>query len=145
MRKKCLHGLEAIRYRFKRSQGVYAGHHLLEDMKEFRCFKWFLSNAEWKQVESWQACQVLMSKDKIMNRQKALKDLEDKQKMIKGRPMMTMEMQCTTAESKKAKSLQCAMSAKPTLWRTWTHLMPLQIKLHQTWESWASLEPRQFD
>ena len=83
--KVSLFGCEAMRFRYHRCAALPNGHQSQEDMKEFKMFKWTLAPEEWKKVDEWQACQVLSAKDKIMNRQKALKDLEEKTKIEKQR------------------------------------------------------------
>ena len=117
-------------------------------MKEFRMFKWTLAPEEWKKVEEWQACQVLSSKDKIMNRQKALKDLEEKQRLRTKDAKTTMSrlLWCwhhLSSSEKRPKHMvpQLILTQAANL----TLMAGLRTPGKKTLESWRCLVPRPFD
>ena len=73
-----LFGAEALQYRLERCKNVPDGRQDEQDLKEIRKFKWMLSDIELKAVEDWTRAKVVSSKDKITNRQKALRDVQKK-------------------------------------------------------------------
>ena len=73
-----LYGAEALRYRFERCKKAADGFQDEQDLKELRQFKWMLTDIELKASEEWTRAKVMSSKAKIVNRQKALRDVEKK-------------------------------------------------------------------
>ena len=74
--RKNLYGHEALSYMYERAKPLPSGSQDEQDMKQLRMFKWMLSEQQLKQMEEWTRSKIISSKDKIMNRQKALKDIE---------------------------------------------------------------------
>ena len=77
-RSRNLYGAEALKYRFERCNKAAPGAQEDQDLKELRQFKWMMSDKEAKALDSWTAAKIVSSKDKIMNRQKALQNVEKK-------------------------------------------------------------------
>ena len=75
-RSRNLYGADALKYRFERCNKAALGAQDDQDLKELRQFKWMMSDKEGKALESWTAAKIVSSKDKIMNRQKALQNVE---------------------------------------------------------------------
>ena len=69
-------GADALRYRLERCGKLPLGHQDEQDLKDMRQFKWMLSDIEMKALDSWTCAKVVSSKDKIMNRQKSLANVE---------------------------------------------------------------------
>ena len=89
---KHLFGAQALRYRFERCQSLAAGQQDESDLKELRQFKWMLTDIELKSVEEWTRSKVVSSKAKIMNRQKALNDVETMSKKTHARVTMATSL-----------------------------------------------------
>ena len=76
-KRKTLVGAEAMAERYEKCCQLSAGSHDANDLKEFRAFRWMLTEAQSKQVDAWQRACVHTTKDKLaLGKQKALKDLE---------------------------------------------------------------------
>ena len=75
-KRKILVGEEAMAARYEKCCQLSAGSHA-NDLKEFRAFRWMLTEAQSKQVDAWQRACVHTTKEKLaLGKQKALKDLE---------------------------------------------------------------------
>jgi hypothetical protein len=73
---RCLYGSDSLKFRYSRCRKNESGAPDEEDLKQLKQFRWCLNEAENKQVNEWLASKVLTTRDKIMNRQKALIDVE---------------------------------------------------------------------
>ena len=103
---KHLFGAQALRYRFERCQSLAAGQREESDLKELRQFKWMLTAIELKSVEEWTRSKVVSSKAKIMNRHKALNDVENKFKENKRQGDNGDQSQCVIAPPLKRIALE---------------------------------------
>ena len=101
-----LYGAAALRYRFERCQSAAAGLKDEQDLKELRQFKWMLSDIELKAVEEWTRSKVVTTKAKIMNRQKALNDVEKKVQEKKRLGDSADQSQLVVAPPMKKKALE---------------------------------------
>ena len=76
-KRKTLVGAEAMAERYEKCCQLSAGSHDANDLKEFRAFRWMLTEAQSKQIDAWERACVHTTKEKLaLGKQKALKDLE---------------------------------------------------------------------
>ena len=83
--RKNLYGHDALSYMYDTALVLPLGSQDEQHLKQIRMFKWMLQEPQLKQLEEWTRSKIISSKDKIMNRQKALKDIEKQALMDKQR------------------------------------------------------------
>ena len=73
---RVLYGGDSIKFRLSRCKAVGSGQPEEQDLQQLKMYRWCLSEAESKQLDLWLSARVLSSRDRLMNRQKALRDAE---------------------------------------------------------------------
>ena len=76
-------------------------------------FRWLLSDAELKELSSWTSSKVQTSRDRLMNRQKALQDIEKKAKAKRSQEKVDDQLQPLMAPPLKKKGKEKPEQGNP--------------------------------
>ena len=111
--KRHLFGAAAIQHRLKTCRDAPDGAQEDTDLKELRMFRWLLSDAELKELSSWTSSKVQTSRDRLMNRQKALQDIEKKAKAKRSQEKVDDQLQPLMAPPLKKKGKEKPEQGNP--------------------------------
>ena len=140
-----MYGHDALSYMYDTALLLPLGSQDEQHLKQIRMFKWMLQEPQLKQLEEWTRSKIISSKDKIMNRQKALKDIEKQALMDKKRNESGDQTQIVAPPLEKL-----AMTPNSKMMMMLMHVRRSTMKMRVVMtamilEYFASLEPRLFE